>query len=36
VKFQKLPMLIVRLFLGKEFYEMFRWFNDAGLQGEHP
>src|SRR5258708_32032738 len=30
VKFQKLPMPVVRLFLGKEFYEMFRWFNEAG------
>ncbi len=25
-------MPIVRLFLGKEFYQMFRWFNDAGYQ----
>ena len=34
VKFQKLPMPIVRLFLGKEFYEMFRWFNDAGFKAD--
>jgi uncharacterized protein YbjT (DUF2867 family) len=34
VKFQKLPMPIVRLFLGKEFYEMFRWFNEAGYQAD--
>jgi len=26
VKFQKLPMPMVKLFLGKEFYQMFRWF----------
>src|SRR3989449_11167636 len=26
VKFQKLPMPIVRMFMGKEFYLMFRWF----------
>jgi uncharacterized protein YbjT (DUF2867 family) len=32
VKFQRLPMVIVRLFLGKEFYQMFRWFNAAGFQ----
>jgi uncharacterized protein YbjT (DUF2867 family) len=32
VKFQKLPMLIVKLFLGKEFYEMFHWFNIKGYQ----
>jgi uncharacterized protein YbjT (DUF2867 family) len=34
VKFQKLPMPIVRLFLGKEFYEMFRWFNEAGFKAD--
>jgi uncharacterized protein YbjT (DUF2867 family) len=32
VTFQKLPMPIVRLVLGKEFYQMFRWFNNAGFQ----
>jgi uncharacterized protein YbjT (DUF2867 family) len=32
VKFQKLPMPMVRLVLGKEFYQMFRWFNHAGFQ----
>jgi len=32
VKFKRLPMPMVRLFLGKEFYQMFRWFNDAGYQ----
>jgi len=32
VKFQRLPMPIVRLFLGKEFYQMFRWFNSSGFQ----
>jgi len=32
VKFQKLPMPMVRLVLGKEFYQMFRWFNQAGFQ----
>ena len=36
VKFQKLPMPIVRLFLGKEFYEMFHWFNSAGFQANIP
>ena len=34
VKFQKLPMPIVRLFLGKEFYQMFRWFNEAGFNAD--
>jgi uncharacterized protein YbjT (DUF2867 family) len=36
VKFQKLPMLIVRLFLGKEFYQMFRWFNESGFKADIP
>jgi uncharacterized protein YbjT (DUF2867 family) len=36
VKFQKLPMPIVRLFLGKEFYQMFRWFNEAGFKADIP
>jgi hypothetical protein len=34
VKFKKLPMPIVRLVLGKEFYEMFRWFNQAGYKAD--
>jgi len=36
VKFQKLPMPIVRLVLGREFYEMFHWFNTAGYQANIP
>jgi uncharacterized protein YbjT (DUF2867 family) len=36
VKFQRLPLPLVRLFLGKEFYQMFRWFNDAGFQADIP
>src|SRR5712691_8243225 len=34
VKFQKLPMPMVRLALGREFYQMFRWFNAAGCQAD--
>jgi len=34
VKFQKLPMMMVRLFLGREFYQMFDWFNKAGFQAD--
>jgi uncharacterized protein YbjT (DUF2867 family) len=34
VKFRRLPMPIVRLFLGKEMYWMFRWFNEAGFQAD--
>ena len=34
VKFRKLPMFVVRLFLGKEFYQMFRWFNESGFKAD--
>jgi uncharacterized protein YbjT (DUF2867 family) len=36
VKFQKLPMPMVRLVLGKEFYQMFRWFNESGFRANIP
>jgi uncharacterized protein YbjT (DUF2867 family) len=36
VKFQKLPMPMVRLVLGKEFYQMFRWFNAEGFKANIP
>ena len=36
VKFKKLPLPIVRLVLGKEFYEMFHWFNSKGYQANIP
>jgi uncharacterized protein YbjT (DUF2867 family) len=36
VKFKKLPLPIVRVVLGKEFYQMFRWFNDAGFKADIP
>ena len=36
VRFKKLPMLLVRLFLGREFYQMFRWFNEAGFKADIP
>lgn len=34
VKFRKLPMPVVRLALGKEFYRMFRWFNESGFKAD--
>ncbi len=34
VRFQKLPMPMVRLLLGKEFYQMFRWFNAEGFRAD--
>ena len=36
VKFQRIPLPLVRLLLGKEFHAMFRWFNDAGYQADIP
>ncbi len=36
VKFQKFPLPLVRLLLGKEFYLMFRWFNEAGFKADIP
>jgi uncharacterized protein YbjT (DUF2867 family) len=36
VKFQKLPLPIVRFALGKEFYQMFRWFNSSGFNANIP
>src|SRR5713226_5071662 len=36
VKFQKLPMPMVRLVLGKEFYQMFRWFDEEGFKANIP
>jgi uncharacterized protein YbjT (DUF2867 family) len=32
VKFQQLPMPLVRVMLGEEFYQMFRWFNAEGFR----
>jgi uncharacterized protein YbjT (DUF2867 family) len=36
VKFRKLPLPLVRLFLGKEFYQMFLWFNADGFKANIP
>ena len=34
VKFRRLPLPLVRLILGKEFYVMFRWFNEQGYSAD--
>jgi uncharacterized protein YbjT (DUF2867 family) len=34
VAFRRLPLLIVRLVLGREFYQMFRWFDRAGFAAD--
>jgi uncharacterized protein YbjT (DUF2867 family) len=36
VKFQKLPLPLIRIVLGKEFYQMFRWFNESGYKADIP
>ncbi len=36
MKFRKLPLPLVRAVLGKEFYLMFRWFNEARFQRTSP
>jgi uncharacterized protein YbjT (DUF2867 family) len=36
VRFQKLPLPIVRFALRKEFYQMFRWFNSSGFNANIP
>ena len=36
IKFRKLPLPILRVFLGREFYLMFRWFNEAGYKANIP
>jgi uncharacterized protein YbjT (DUF2867 family) len=34
VKFRRLPLPLVRVALGKEFYQMFRWFNAEGFKAD--
>ena len=36
VRFRRLPMPVVRVALGREFYQMFRWFNAGGFQADVP
>ena len=36
VKFQRIPLPLVRGMMGKEFYQMFRWFNEAGFKADIP
>ena len=36
VSFKKLPMLVVRLFMGKELHQMFRWINNVGYDVDIP
>jgi uncharacterized protein YbjT (DUF2867 family) len=34
VKYRRLPMPAVRLVLGREYFQMFRWFNRGGFQAD--
>jgi len=36
MKSQRLPLFMIRLLFGQEFYKMFRWFNDEGLKANIP
>src|SRR5712692_11967463 len=36
VKFRRLPLFLTRIMLGKEFHQMFKWFNEAGFQADIP
>jgi uncharacterized protein YbjT (DUF2867 family) len=36
VRFRKLPLLFTRILLGKEFHQMFKWFNEAGFRADIP
>jgi uncharacterized protein YbjT (DUF2867 family) len=36
IRFSRLPMLMVRLFMGKELYQMFRWYNKVGYDVDIP
>ncbi|MDP8207839.1 MAG: NmrA/HSCARG family protein [Candidatus Electryonea clarkiae] len=36
IRYNKLPMLIVRLFMGKELHQMFRWINKVGYDVDIP
>src|SRR5260370_40458030 len=36
VKFRRLPLFLTRIMLGKEFHQMFKWFNEAVFQADIP
>jgi len=36
VKFRRLPLFLTRIMLGKEFHQMFKWFNESGFQADIP
>lgn len=36
VKFRRLPLFVTRLALGREFHQMFKWFNNAGYRADIP
>ena len=33
VKSRRLPLFVTRVMLGKEFHQMFKWFNEHGYRG---
>jgi uncharacterized protein YbjT (DUF2867 family) len=34
VRYQRLPLFVTRLVLGKEFHQMFKWFNEQGYRAD--
>ncbi len=34
VRFRRLPLFLTRIVLGKEFHEMFKWFNEEGYRAD--
>jgi uncharacterized protein YbjT (DUF2867 family) len=34
VKYRRVPLPLARVFLGREFHQMFRWFSDAGFHAD--
>jgi len=36
VRYQQIPMPVARWLLGREFYQMFRWFNESGFRADIP
>jgi uncharacterized protein YbjT (DUF2867 family) len=36
VAFRRLPLFVTRVILGREFYQMFKWFNEQGYRADLP
>jgi len=36
IRYRRVPLFLTRIALGKEFYQMFKWFNDEGYRADLP